>query len=846
MATILIGNGSWFTPGTSSSVPTITYPTSASLPAGTVDTVYTSTQFTATGGTPITWSVTSGTLPTGLTFSTTGLLSGTPTATTTGSITFTATNSAGSANLPLLLTVSSSTAVANTMSLSLPTGTATSYPYQFGRVFKQGVIANFPQVLIDGVAQTTQADVKNRWPDGSVKFAILSLIVPSLSTTAKTFTFQNQATVNSTPETKANMLANYDFNCTINATTGGSPITGAPVSARTILNAISDATLASNTSGDSPNSRYWTQGPICTTVILCDHTSKTYDFGTTADKSLRPIFHVQFWPTLAKYKVRAIVENSDVTKVQTQTYDVSVSTGNASPATVYTKNGAVHTYNGRWTKAFWSGAAPSLLNVNHNANYLSNARVIPYYDPAAALTEAQIQTRNTGWASAAKDIFDAGDETKAVGWKKNMPEVGGRSEIAIFPNWTVEAILSGDHRLQAISDGLAELALAWPMHQREGNSGKYYNAAQTEPGIGFPISLYARPTLFFFDNNFIDNTPSNPADGLTFISGTGGYTRNGWNPDGSHQPAPFLLPYVTTGEFLWLEQMQFWASWGDFNAQPNTYSGFYGRGPTITSFALNGDIRRRAWILRNRVSAAAFSVDGSKEKTYYENAVNEAITIEEGIREVTGGAGQGSAAYIWGQTVGRSGTAGFDTGEYDGRGVHPLRFWDVNSATNAFAVIYQGLWNVSIARAQAPFQMAYILLALSHAKDLGYETDGLRNWASVFVTGAITESNSTGNVQIGHLLGNFVAPVVLASTNGYIASWTATAAIYIDPAYPKSYVDARLTSPDGENASMACAIAANYDISEMPSAWNWVSANWIANRNPALPIPARWRILPRP
>jgi hypothetical protein len=842
VGTVLIGNGSWFTGGTSGTAPVITYP--GSLPAGTVGTAYTNTQFLATGSPTITWSITSGTLPTGLTFSSSGLLSGTPTATASGSITFTATNGVGSANLPLSLTVNA--VVANTMSLSLPTGTATSYPYQFGRVFKTGVIANYPQVLIDGVAQATQADVKNRWPDGSVKFAIISLIVPSLSTTAKTFTFQNQATVNSTPETKANMLANYDFNCTINATSGGSAITGAPVAARTLLNATSDATLASNTSGDSPNSRYWTQGPICTTVILCDHTSKTYDFGTTADKSLRPIFHVQFWPTLGKYKVRVVVENGDVTKIQTQTYDVSVSTGNASPTTVYTKTGAVHTYNGRWTKAFWSGTAPSSLNVNHNANYLANAKVIFYYDPTAVLTESEIATRNTSWASAAKDIFDAGDKTANVGWEKSMPNVSGRSEIAPLPNWTVDALLSGDYRLQAISDGLAELALAWPMHQREGNSGKYYNAAQTIPGIGFPISLYARPTLFMFDNNYIDSTPSNPADGLTFISGTSAYSWNGWAPDGAHQPAPFLIPYVTTGEFLWLEQMQFWASWATFNPQANTYSGFYGRGPTLSSFGLNGDIRRRAWCLRNRVQAAAFSVDGSKEKTYYDNAVNEAITIEEGIRDVTGGAGYGNAAYVWGQTVGRSGTTGIDSGEYDGRGVHPLRFWDVNYTASNFATNYQALWNVTITRAQAPWQQTYMLLALAHAKDLGYATDGLKNWAGVFVTGAITETNSTGNIQIGNLLGNFVAPVVLSSTDGYIASWAATAAVYNDLTYPRTYVINHIDSPDGEPASMACAIAANYDVSAMPTAWSWVSTNWIANRNPSYPIPSRWRILPRP
>ena len=88
---------------TASNAPTITYPTS--LSAGTVGTAY-SVQFTATGSTPITWSVTAGTLPTGLTFSSSGLLSGTPTATASGSITFTATNGVGSANAPLSLTVS--------------------------------------------------------------------------------------------------------------------------------------------------------------------------------------------------------------------------------------------------------------------------------------------------------------------------------------------------------------------------------------------------------------------------------------------------------------------------------------------------------------------------------------------------------------------------------------------------------------------------------------------------------------------------------------------------------------------------------------------------------------------
>jgi hypothetical protein len=85
------------------SPPVITSP--SSLVTGTVGTIYPTTTFTATGTAPITWAVQSGTLPTGMTFSSGGVLSGTPTATASGSITFRATNAFGFADRPLTLTV---------------------------------------------------------------------------------------------------------------------------------------------------------------------------------------------------------------------------------------------------------------------------------------------------------------------------------------------------------------------------------------------------------------------------------------------------------------------------------------------------------------------------------------------------------------------------------------------------------------------------------------------------------------------------------------------------------------------------------------------------------------------
>jgi hypothetical protein len=87
--------------GGSGTVPTIT---TASLPNGTVGTAY-SQQLTATGDTPITWSVQSGSLPNNLTLSGAGVISGTPSATGTFNFTVKATNATGSGAKSLSIAV---------------------------------------------------------------------------------------------------------------------------------------------------------------------------------------------------------------------------------------------------------------------------------------------------------------------------------------------------------------------------------------------------------------------------------------------------------------------------------------------------------------------------------------------------------------------------------------------------------------------------------------------------------------------------------------------------------------------------------------------------------------------
>ncbi len=142
----------------------------------------------------------------------------------------------------------------NTLTLTNPSSaTLTNDPVQLGRPFVQGEIPSFPQALVNGTLLLTQADVKTRWPDGSVKHAILSFILPSLAANASaTVTVQNQTSGNNTPLTAAEMLgSNFNFDAAMELTNGGTTVSA---SARQML--------------QDGNVTYWTQGPVATTVIL--------------------------------------------------------------------------------------------------------------------------------------------------------------------------------------------------------------------------------------------------------------------------------------------------------------------------------------------------------------------------------------------------------------------------------------------------------------------------------------------------------------------------------------------------------------------------------------------------
>ncbi|OGL86151.1 hypothetical protein A3I40_03370, partial [Candidatus Uhrbacteria bacterium RIFCSPLOWO2_02_FULL_48_12] len=646
----------------------------------------------------------------------------------------------------------------------------------------------------------TQADVKERWPDGSVKHSIISFILPSLNAgAAATVTFQNQTSGNNTPLTATQMLgSNFNFDAAMELT-NGSTVTA---SARRML--------------QDGNFTYWTQGPIATTIILTDHSlNRTYDIGFDANRSFRPIFHATFWPTINKVRVRFIGEIANTEALQDQTYALALKTDLTTPTIVYTKPSFTHTANSRWTKEFWIGGAPSAIAINHNLSYLAATTLLPNYDTSKVVPESALSSAYSSWVNAAKDLYDAGQ------WQKYMPTTGGRPDIGPYPAWTVRWLYTGDARMRGQAFGNADLAAAWPMHFREGKTSKFLDRAQTVPGIGKVLSISSRPTFCFLHWP----TCGNAADAIVPVGPT---TAGGWIVDRAHQPDAFSAQYLLTGDYWYLEEMWFWSSWNAaYNDGVGSASDAWGRGPTGKEGNIYDQIRGDAWTLRNRVRAAVYAPEGTPEKDYFTVLTDDAIAAWEGMRNITNSPFNGNVMWNWGHARGFGGTHGVPT----------LHHWSQGDPA-----LLQGLDPAVTKGGISTWEQSFMMYALGLSTELGIRSGELQSWLASEIIGQLTNSGyspyliSAYRMPINRLSdGDFFQTWAELKT-GFLSSYTADGGL--------AYWNANLGNAD--HGYSIIAIAASAMVADQPggaAAWNWIAQH--ALTAPALNDNPKWAIVPR-
>jgi len=724
--------------------------------------------------------------------------------------------------------------VGNGITISEQDGVATTnYPIQVGRPFVQGDIRQYPQAVINGVAVPTQADVKTRWLDGSVKHAIISFLIPNLPANGTaSIVFQNQSSNNNTAPTQAQMLAPaFNFDAHMVMTNG---ITATP-SARQVL-----TDWDGSTSSDLGPVKLWTQGPIATTVILADHsTTRKYDVGSDSNRSFRPIFHATFWPGINKVRVRFIGEIANTTSLQDQNYDLALTVGQSNPQTVYTKTGILHTVLSRWTKEFWIGGAPSHIAMNPNLAYLVKTKFMASYDTSKIMPESAIASESSNWTGATQDLYDAGN------WQPVMGNPGGRQDIGPYPTWSLDWVYSGDFRLQQMAFGNADLAAAWPMHIREGVSGRFFDRAHTTSALGRVLSNTARPTTSLASGFSYPYTV--PADQITFVGAT---AATPWQPDGAHQPDPFVLQYMLSGDYWYLEEMQFWAAYSaaTYNGAATTVS--YGRGPTGAEGGIQDQVRGDAWIFRSRVETALLSPDNSPEQSYFNTLINDAIALWEGKRNITGTQFQGTTNWTWQNAFIRSATGSpwemttWPVSSTLNLGVPPLGNWEAPN-TDSGGNFYGNLDHTTTEAMTQEWMEAFLIMELGRAKELGYPTDALLKSVAPHLIGQLTDPGYNP-----YLSATYETPTVSLLTNAWFTNWADAKSGYISSFQTlTTWPDEAFPSDLDQSYALIIRAAASY----LPGltagslsgndAWNWAYAHVL--NDSLLNTDPKWAILPR-
>ncbi len=662
------------------------------------------------------------------------------------------------------------TTTPNTIQIFNTSGTSqTRRPVSIARPFRKGEIPDFAQAIVDGTPVLTQNDVKNRWADGSLKFAIISFIIPNLpssifSAGSVEVEFVNQNSGhNSGFLTQSDLLASeYHFDGTIQMT-GSSTKT---ISARSML--------------EAGHFRYWLKGPIVTAVIIEDRSpARTYDqdFGDNS-KALHPIFEGWFYPQGHKVQLGYTMENIWASSTASNSmrdlnYAITLKSGDSSPATEWTHASFNHIGKTRWHKVFWLGSDPENIRIDHNLDYLISTGAIPHYNtllnPASGIENGSYSTFNKY-----KNTIDGshGGNSKRIGnYSKSMNSGGANEWIGPLNRWEITWLYSMSEQGWEMVTGNADLAGRMPMFLREADvnagQGDFYdqqwnhrtnllsqgnkNGTGTVNTFGRPISINARATV---DLGFGNGAAGNAQDRIN----SGPISSDGWGTiKRDHQPDVCSIAYMFSGRYYYLECLQMqaahniaWklAGWNSDFARPGDVGLLH-----------DSQVRGDAWGLKSIANAAFLSPDNEPEQAYFLDKIHDNIASWEGIQNLP--MTYLSKPQVWGYGRNKRSTNPEILG---GRPPSPLGQWAVRSP----AFIQAPLLSEGLRRAGSPWEENFLLIILGWAEQR--ELCGC-NKLLKFMAKKRFRINLSSIADTGTDLGNFIGPyrdpTVLALTNDW-------------------------------------------------------------------------------
>ena len=215
--------------------------------------------------------------------------------------------------------------------------------------------------------------------------------------------------------------------------------------------------------------------------------------------------------------------------------------------------------------------------VQLNTKYLIASKAVPNYDQAPGVSEALLASYVSGGSVEPMGIGLA---------TAYMPTTGAHPDIGILPQWAAAYVLTMDARARNATLASGDGAGSFPIHYRDRATDR-------------PVALADHPRM-----TILGRTTDAAADAFP---GCVADCTTPYTPDTSHQPSFAYLPYLLTGDYFYLEEMQFWGMYDAFNDNPN-YRGFE------KGLVIPGQLRAQAWSLRTIAQAAYLTPDADPLK----------------------------------------------------------------------------------------------------------------------------------------------------------------------------------------------------------------------------------------
>jgi hypothetical protein len=449
----------------------------------------------------------------------------------------------------------------------------TNVPFTFGQVFAVGALQSGEGLvakLADGTVVRLQTDVKATHADGSVRHAVISGVLPALAAGQVQTLELAKSSVTEQSTLTPQSLVDEGLNGSISIT----------------LDSVKySASLASTLTTATPVK--WLSGPVANEWIVI---APLRNAAGTAHPHLTARFAVRSYPGLAKQaRVEAGVENNKTFAAAAQnfTYDVNVEVGGR---TVYSQAALTHYHHARWHQfAWWDAAREPAIHIKHNSAYLMASKAVSNYDTSVVPSETNLLDYASQKTAAITGPMKIGPLVSY------MPMSGGRVDIGSLPSWSVTYLLSQDKRAKDLMMAAADGSGSWSIHYRDENTGYPVRVDnEVNKNISFHMNLAYKGPLpvprCANDNGKLCETP--------------------YEADTAHQPSTVYLPYLVTGDYYYLEELQFWAAWNPLGTDP----GYSGTGQGLVRWQ---QIRGQAWSMRTMGHVAYITPDNHYMKSYF-------------------------------------------------------------------------------------------------------------------------------------------------------------------------------------------------------------------------------------